>query len=123
MCVADVSAGCWLGSVEHATGADWDRSAAINIKGHALLTKHVLPYMKAAGGGSIVWQGSISAFLAQVRALRPVTKPKPHAHAHAKEQAQARGDIRHYPLPYPHRTHPHTHTHAHSSPTVPRTAP
>ena len=43
-------------SVETATAADWDASAAVNIKGHALLTKHVLPYMKRAGGGSIVWQ-------------------------------------------------------------------
>jgi len=52
-------------SVEHATADDWDRSAAVNIKGHALLTKAVLPAMKRAGGGSIVWQGSISSFLAQ----------------------------------------------------------
>lgn len=55
-------------SVEHASAADWDRSAAVNIKGHALLTKAFLPAMKAAkaeGGASIVWQGSISAFLAQ----------------------------------------------------------
>jgi dihydroanticapsin dehydrogenase len=52
-------------SVEHASADDWDRSAAVNIKGHALLTKACLPYMKAAGGGSIVFQGSISAFLAQ----------------------------------------------------------
>jgi NAD(P)-dependent dehydrogenase (short-subunit alcohol dehydrogenase family) len=37
----------------------------VNIKGHALLTKAVLPAMKAAGGGSIVFQGSISSFLAQ----------------------------------------------------------
>jgi 3-hydroxybutyrate dehydrogenase len=52
-------------SVEDATAEDWDRSASVNIKGHALLTKAVLPYMKRAGGGSIVWQGSISSFLAQ----------------------------------------------------------
>ena len=52
-------------SVEDATAEDWDRSASVNIKGHALLTKAILPYMKRAGGGSIVWQGSISAFLAQ----------------------------------------------------------
>jgi NAD(P)-dependent dehydrogenase (short-subunit alcohol dehydrogenase family) len=52
-------------SVEHATGEDWDRSAAVNIKGHALMTKHVLPHMKAAGGGTIVFQGSISSFLGQ----------------------------------------------------------
>jgi len=36
-------------SVEHATADDWDRSAAINIKGHALLTKAALPHMKKAG--------------------------------------------------------------------------
>jgi len=52
-------------SVEDASGEDWDRSAAVNIRGHALLTKHALPYMKNAGGGSIVFQGSISSFLAQ----------------------------------------------------------
>jgi 3-hydroxybutyrate dehydrogenase len=52
-------------SVETATAADWDRSAAVNIKGHALLTKACLPGLKAARGASIVWQGSISAFLAQ----------------------------------------------------------
>lgn len=52
-------------SVEHATAADWDASAAVNIKGAALLTKAALPYMKRAGGASIVWQGSISSFLAQ----------------------------------------------------------
>ena len=52
-------------SVEEASADDWDRSASVNIKGHALLTKAVLPFMKRAGGGSIVWQGSISSFLAQ----------------------------------------------------------
>ena len=64
-------------SVETATAADWDRSAAVNIKGHALLTKAVLPHMKSVPaqpggapapsgmGGSIIFQGSISSFLAQ----------------------------------------------------------
>ena len=50
---------------EHATAADWDASAAINLRGHALLTKHLLPAMKGRRGASIVWQGSISSFLAQ----------------------------------------------------------
>jgi hypothetical protein len=51
------NAACFIfHSVETATAADWDQSAAVNIKGHALLTKHMLPYMKRAGGGSIVWQ-------------------------------------------------------------------
>jgi 3-oxoacyl-[acyl-carrier protein] reductase len=52
-------------SVEHASAADWDQSAAINIRGHALLTKAALPHMKKANGASIVFQGSISSFLAQ----------------------------------------------------------
>eukprot|EP01111_Echinosteliopsis_oligospora_P002331 TRINITY_DN1342_c0_g1_i1.p1 TRINITY_DN1342_c0_g1~~TRINITY_DN1342_c0_g1_i1.p1 ORF type:complete len:280 (+),score=77.71 TRINITY_DN1342_c0_g1_i1:45-884(+) len=52
-------------SVEHASADDWDNSSAVNIKGHALLTKHCLPYMKNANGASIVFQGSISSFLGQ----------------------------------------------------------
>ena len=52
-------------SVENATSEMWDRSSAVNIKGHALMTKHAIPFMKNAGGGSIVFQGSISSFLGQ----------------------------------------------------------
>jgi len=52
-------------SVETATPEDWDNTAAVNIRGSAIVTKHVLPLMKAAGGGSIVFQGSISSFSAQ----------------------------------------------------------
>ncbi len=33
-------------SVETASAEDWDQSAAVNIKGHALLTKYLLPLMK-----------------------------------------------------------------------------
>eukprot|EP00036_Acanthoecidae_sp_10tr_P009867 CAMPEP_0182927376 /NCGR_PEP_ID=MMETSP0105_2-20130417/13755_1 /TAXON_ID=81532 ORGANISM="Acanthoeca-like sp., Strain 10tr" /NCGR_SAMPLE_ID=MMETSP0105_2 /ASSEMBLY_ACC=CAM_ASM_000205 /LENGTH=284 /DNA_ID=CAMNT_0025065321 /DNA_START=38 /DNA_END=892 /DNA_ORIENTATION=+ len=52
-------------SVEHGAPEDWDNACAVNIKGHALVTKAVLPHMKKAGGGSIVFQGSISSFLGQ----------------------------------------------------------
>jgi NAD(P)-dependent dehydrogenase (short-subunit alcohol dehydrogenase family) len=63
-------------SVEEATAEDWDRTAAVNIKGlsqyqflllagHALMTKHVLPFMKNSKGGSIVFLGSISSYKAQ----------------------------------------------------------
>jgi len=52
-------------SVEQATAADWDLTNAVNIRGHALVTKYCLPALKRAGGGSIVFQGSISSFLAQ----------------------------------------------------------
>jgi len=60
------NAACFIfHSVENASAEDWDRSAAVNIRGHALLTKHLLPHMKKANGASIVFQGSISSFLAQ----------------------------------------------------------
>eukprot|EP00041_Stephanoeca_diplocostata_P012584 m.210654 g.210654 ORF g.210654 m.210654 type:complete len:297 (-) comp19013_c0_seq1:260-1150(-) len=52
-------------SVEDASPTDWDNACSVNIKGHALVTKAALPHMKLAGGGSIVWQGSISSFLGQ----------------------------------------------------------
>ena len=52
-------------SIEDATAEDWDRTASVNIKGHALVTKALLPSMKRAGSGSIVFQGSISSFVAQ----------------------------------------------------------
>jgi NAD(P)-dependent dehydrogenase (short-subunit alcohol dehydrogenase family) len=52
-------------SVEIATPYDWDSCCAVNIRGSAMVTKHVLPHMKAAGGGSIVCLGSISSFSAQ----------------------------------------------------------
>ena len=48
--------------VEHVLAALLDQDQGVVP---ALLTKAVLPYMKRAGGGSIVFQGSISAFLAQ----------------------------------------------------------
>jgi len=52
-------------NVEEATAEDWDNICATNIRGTALVTKYVVPVMRAAGGGSIVFQGSISSFLAQ----------------------------------------------------------
>jgi len=52
-------------SVETASPEDWDKSLGTNVKGSAMVTKAVLPHMKKAGGGSIVFQGSISSFLGQ----------------------------------------------------------
>eukprot|EP00035_Acanthoeca_spectabilis_P020476 m.433122 g.433122 ORF g.433122 m.433122 type:complete len:289 (+) comp17532_c0_seq1:126-992(+) len=52
-------------SVEHGSPEDWDNACSVNIKGHALVTKACLPYMKGAPGASIVFQGSISSFLGQ----------------------------------------------------------
>lgn len=45
--------------VETAAPEDWDASCRVNIRGHAVATKAVLPHMKHAGG-SIVFLGNIS---------------------------------------------------------------
>lgn len=41
------------------TEEEWDRLMAVNVKGTFLCTKHAIPAMKAAGGGSIVHLSSI----------------------------------------------------------------
>ncbi len=52
-------------TVEDITESDWRLAIDVNLMGAALLIKHVLPSMKAAGGGSIVNMGSIGGFTAQ----------------------------------------------------------
>ncbi len=41
------------------TEAEWDRVQAVNVKGVLFCTKHVIPHLRAAGGGSIVNLSSI----------------------------------------------------------------
>ena len=41
------------------TEAEWDRVQAVNVKGVFFCTKHAIPHLKAAGGGSIVSLSSI----------------------------------------------------------------
>jgi NAD(P)-dependent dehydrogenase (short-subunit alcohol dehydrogenase family) len=41
------------------TEEEWDRVMAVNVKGVFFCTKHVIPYMKKAGGGSIINISSI----------------------------------------------------------------
>ncbi len=48
-------------SVLETTEADWDRVQAINLKGPFFVTKHGVPHLKRAGGGSIINIGSVSA--------------------------------------------------------------
>jgi len=52
-------------SAEEATPADWRQVTDVNVMGPALLVKHVVPHMRAAGGGAVVNIGSVSAFIAQ----------------------------------------------------------
>lgn len=48
-----------------ATVEEWQEVMSVNIMGPALVTKHVVPHMRRAGGGAIVNIGSVSALIAQ----------------------------------------------------------
>lgn len=48
-----------------ATPAEWRQILDVNVMGPALVAKHVVPAIRAAGGGAIVNLGSISSFIAQ----------------------------------------------------------
>jgi NAD(P)-dependent dehydrogenase (short-subunit alcohol dehydrogenase family) len=41
------------------TEEEWDRVSAVNVKGAFFCTKHVIPWLRAAGGGSIINLSSI----------------------------------------------------------------
>jgi len=48
-----------------ATVEEWRRILDVNVIGVSLVTKHVVPEIRKAGGGAIVNLGSISSFIAQ----------------------------------------------------------
>ncbi|MFN8546099.1 MAG: glucose 1-dehydrogenase [Candidatus Binatia bacterium] len=48
-------------SVVETTEENWDRVQAVNLKGPFFLTKHGIPHLVRAGGGSIILVGSVSA--------------------------------------------------------------
>jgi dihydroanticapsin dehydrogenase len=48
-----------------ATPEEWRQILDVNVMGPALVAKHVVPAMRAGGGGAIVNLGSISSFIAQ----------------------------------------------------------
>jgi NAD(P)-dependent dehydrogenase (short-subunit alcohol dehydrogenase family) len=47
-------------TIETTAEADWDRVFAINVKGAYLTSREVIPLMRAAGGGSILFMASIT---------------------------------------------------------------
>jgi NAD(P)-dependent dehydrogenase (short-subunit alcohol dehydrogenase family) len=49
------------GDLEHSTEEDWDRVLAVNLKGHFLVTKAVVPQMKERKYGKIIFVSSIGA--------------------------------------------------------------
>jgi 3alpha(or 20beta)-hydroxysteroid dehydrogenase len=77
--------------IEERTAEEWDRVMAVNAKGVFLGTKHVIPAMRRAGGGSIVNISSIAgigqslmqepAYAASKGAIRIFTKVTAAQHA------------------------------------------
>ena len=63
-------------SVLETDGAQWDRVMAINLKSVFWVTKHGVPYLKQAGGGSIILVGSVSALAGFTRAQDAYTAAK-----------------------------------------------
>jgi NAD(P)-dependent dehydrogenase (short-subunit alcohol dehydrogenase family) len=63
-------------SVLETNEAAWDRVMAINLKSVFWVTKHGIPHLRAAGGGSIVMMGSVSALAGFTRAQDAYTAAK-----------------------------------------------
>jgi NAD(P)-dependent dehydrogenase (short-subunit alcohol dehydrogenase family) len=63
-------------SVLETDGHWWDRVMAINLKSVFWVTKHGIPHLKAAGGGSIINMGSVSALVGFTRAQDAYTAAK-----------------------------------------------
>jgi dihydroanticapsin dehydrogenase len=58
-------AACFIFKGIDASADDWARITRVNIAGTSLVTKHVVPQMIAAGGGSIINFSSVSGFVGQ----------------------------------------------------------
>lgn len=81
-------------SIEERTAEEWDRVLAVNAKGVFLGTKHAIPAMRQAGGGSIVNISSIAgigqslhqepAYAASKGAIRIFSKVTASQHAKDK---------------------------------------
>ncbi|MBI2526833.1 MAG: SDR family oxidoreductase [Candidatus Rokubacteria bacterium] len=63
-------------SVLETDGAQWDRVMAINLKSVVWVTKHGIPHLRRAGGGSIILVGSVSALAGFTRAQDAYTAAK-----------------------------------------------
>lgn len=78
--------------IEARTVAEWDQVMAVNLRSVFLGTKHVIPHMRAAGGGSIVNISSLAgigqsqlqepAYATSKAAVRMLSKVTAAQHAH-----------------------------------------
>lgn len=53
------------GRIEDTTEADYERSMAVNFRGHVWMCKHAIPALRARGGGAIVCTSSVQAIACQ----------------------------------------------------------
>jgi NAD(P)-dependent dehydrogenase (short-subunit alcohol dehydrogenase family) len=63
-------------SVLETDAAWWDRVMAVNLKSVFWVTKHGIPHLRRAGGGSIILMGSVSALAGFTRAQDAYTAAK-----------------------------------------------
>ena len=63
-------------SVLETDGVQWDRVMGINLKSVFWVTKHGIPHLQNAGGGSIILVGSVSALAGFTRAQDAYTAAK-----------------------------------------------
>jgi NAD(P)-dependent dehydrogenase (short-subunit alcohol dehydrogenase family) len=63
-------------SVLETDGQWWDRVMAINLKSVFWVTKHGIPHLRRAGGGSVILMGSVSALVGFTRAQDAYTCAK-----------------------------------------------
>jgi NAD(P)-dependent dehydrogenase (short-subunit alcohol dehydrogenase family) len=51
------------GTIDRTSEADWDRVFAVNAKGAFLASRAIIPFMRQAGGGSIIFMASVTGML------------------------------------------------------------
>jgi 3-oxoacyl-[acyl-carrier protein] reductase len=54
-----------LGLIEDVSADAWTHTLNVNVRGYALMVKHIVPFLKQQRSGSIIQFGSISGLIAQ----------------------------------------------------------
>lgn len=83
------------GTIDSTSEHDWDRVFAVNVKGAFLTSRALIPHMRAAGGGAIVFMSSVTGMLGLPGlAAYSATKGALQALARAMSTDHAREGIR-----------------------------